>query len=183
LTWDDSGGLYDHLPPPSYGKTCPDDTSGLFAGAACGDGLRLPMLVISPFSKTGVVVHDESDAGSVSKFIEAVFALPTLASLPNEAAGVSAGLAPADANSLVSDLTGALDSSKLAGSTAVNPAGLAIIPAPSVPPAMSCKSLGMTPVTSPAALPAGFQTSGYYEHQTLTGASTIRQPVPNDDGD
>jgi phospholipase C len=161
LTWDDSGGFYDHLPPPSYGKTCPDDTSGLFAGAACG----------------------ESDAGSVSKFIEAAFGLPTLASLPDEAAGVSAGVAPADANAAISDLTGALDSAKLNGSAAPVPASLAEIPAPSSPPAMSCATLGMTPVTSPATLPAGFETSGYYERLTLQGASTIHLPKPNDDGD
>jgi phospholipase C len=183
LTWDDSGGFYDHFPPPSYGKTCPDDTSGLFAGAACGDGVRLPMLVISPFAKNGVVVHDESDAGSVSKFIEDVFDLPTLASLPDEAAGVSAGVAPADANAFVSDLTGALDTAKLTGTAPLNPAGLATIPAPSSPPAMSCATLGMTPISSPAALPAGFETSGYYEHQTLSGAATIHLPKPPDDGD
>jgi hypothetical protein len=131
-----------------------------------------------------VVVHDVSDAGSVVKFIEDVFSLPTLASLPDEAAGVSAGLAPADANALTADLTGALDSGKLIGSTASNPPGLAEIPAPAVPPAMSCATLGITPITSPAALPTGFETAGFYENQKLTGTSAMRLPKPpNDDGD
>ncbi len=184
LTWDDSGGLYDHAAPPKIGKTCPDDTSGAFAGAPCGDGVRLPMLVISPFAKTGVVVHDQSDAGSVVKFIEAAFGLPTLASLPDEAAGVSAGLAPVDADALTSDLTGALDPGKLSGSVRANPPGLAEIPSPAVPPAMSCASLGITPIAPPAPVPAGFETAGFYENQKLSGASALRlPPPPNDDGD
>jgi hypothetical protein len=141
------------------------------------------MLVISPFSKTGFVVHDQSDAGSVSKFIEDVFALPTFASLPDEAAGVKAGLAPADANALVSDLTGALDPLKLNGLSAPNPASLAMIPAPSVPPAMSCSSLGMTPIPAPAPVPAGFETTGFFEVQAVTAGKARLAPTPNDDGD
>jgi phospholipase C len=184
LTWDDSGGFYDHLPPPQYGPTCPQDMTGALAGSACGDGVRLPMIVISPFAKTGVVVHDNSNAGSVSKFIETVFSLPTFASLPDEAQGVSAGLAPADANAAISDLTGALDPNKLSGKTPVNPASSAMISAPSVPPAMSCATLGITPIPSPTSLPSGFMTAGAYLHASLSGATGIvRLPDHRDDGD
>ena len=136
VTWDDSGGRYDHLPPTEYGAPCPDDIGGIFAGTSCGEGVRLPFLLISPFAKNGAVVHDQSDAGSVSKFIELAFGLPSFASLPDEFPGVKAGLAPADANAAISDLTGALDAAKLSGSP--NPASLATIPTPSVPPKMSC---------------------------------------------
>lgn len=87
VTWDDGGGFYDHVPPPGFGQTCPQDRSGPEQGCPCGDGVRLPALVISPFAKTGVVVHDFADHGSVSKLIEAIFGLPAFASLPDEAKG------------------------------------------------------------------------------------------------
>jgi phospholipase C len=184
LTWDDSGGMYDHYPPSRNGVTCPQDTSGAYAGAPCGEGVRLPMLVISPFSKTGIVVHDQSDAGSVVKFIETVFSLPTLASLPDEAAGVSAGLAPNDANGAIGDLTGALDIGKLNGTVALNPSSLATIPSPSSPPTMSCTTLGITPIPSPASVPTGFLTSGAYTVEAITGVAGIKRiPAPNDDDD
>ncbi len=185
VTWDDSGGMYDHYPPPSWGSTCPQDQSGPEAGYTCGSGLRIPTLVISPFAKTGVVVHDQADHGSVSKFIETVFGLPTLASLPDEARGVGAGLAPADADPNTSDLTDALDFGKLAGNVPLLPASLATIGAPSVPPTMNCASLAITPVQAPAPLPAGYQTAGGYLHLSLTGSLSFGRlaQARRDDGD
>ena len=179
LTWDDSGGLYDHYPPTEYGAPCPDDIGSIFTGTPCGDGVRLPMLVISPFARNGVVVHDQSDAGSVSKFIEEVFGLPSLGALPDESAGVKAGLSPADANTAIGDLSGALDPGKLSGSP--NPPSLAMIPAPAVPPSMNCAALGITPIASPTSVPAGFMTQGAYA--STNPAAAARMPAPNDDGD
>ena len=185
VTWDDSGGMYDHVPPPTWGSVCPQDRTGAEAGYTCGGGVRIPAMVISPFSKTGVVVHDLADHGSVSKFIETVYGLPTLASLPDEQRGVAAGLAPADVDPSTSDLTDALDPAKLAGTAPPVPASLATIGAPSVPPAMNCSSLGITPISAPAPLPAGYQTAGGYLHISLTGgpASLARLPQKNDSGD
>jgi len=48
---------------------------------------------------------------------------------------------------------------------------------------MSCSSLGLTPVTSPAAVPAGFQTSGAYLSKEGTAVHMQLQPAPNDDAD
>ncbi len=157
VTWDDSGGMYDHLAPPGFGQTCPQDKSGQEQGYPCGDGVRIPAIVISPFSKTGVVVHDFADHGSVSKLIEDIFNLPKFGSLPDEAPGVSVGLGPADGDSATSNLLDALDRSKLEGS-GVNPPSLAEISAPSSPPSMSCSTLGITPIPSPTSLPAGYET-------------------------
>lgn len=179
VTWDDSGGMYDHLPPGSYGSTCPQDSSGAFAGQPCGEGVRLPLLVISPFAKTGAVVNNASDVGSILKFIEEVFQLPTLASLPDELTGTTAGLAPLDANSATSDLSQALDITKLMGNP--NPASLAQIPGPAVPPAMSCSSLGLTPITPPATPPPTFETAGYYSSTNPQAAKQV--PQVNDDND
>lgn len=62
VTWDDSGGFYDHVPPPQI------DSLGL--------GLRVPALVISPWSKAGTVVHTQYDFTSTLKLIETKFQLP-----------------------------------------------------------------------------------------------------------
>ncbi len=56
LTWDDFGGFYDHVPPPAV------DHYGL--------GPRVPLIVISPYVKEGIVSHTVYEAASVLKFIE-----------------------------------------------------------------------------------------------------------------
>lgn len=183
VTWDDSGGFYDHLAPPGFGQTCPQDRTGQEEGYPCGDGVRLPALVISPFSKTGTVVHDLADHGSVSKMIEAIFGLPTLASLPDEAKGVAVGLSPADGDKSTSNLFDALDESKLRGG-GENPPSLAEISAPNSPPTMSCSTLGLTPIPSPTSLPPQYATSGYYLHQQLAGSRhAVMQRPRRDDND
>lgn len=183
LTWDDSGGFYDHLTPPGFGQTCPQDKTGPEEGYPCGDGVRLPALVISPFSKTGVVVHDFADHGSVSKMIEAIFGLPTFGSLPDEAKGVSVGLSPADGDRATSNLFDALDERKLRGG-GMNPPSLAEISSPNSPPSMSCSTLGITPIPAPTSLPPGYETAGYYLHQQLVGShKAVRLPARRDDND
>lgn len=65
LVWDDSGGWYDHVPPPQV------DYDGL--------GFRVPLIVISPYAKEGHVSHVQYEFGSLLKFTEEVFGLPALA--------------------------------------------------------------------------------------------------------
>jgi phospholipase C len=183
VTWDDSGGFYDHVPPPEYGQTCPQDRSGPEEGYSCGDGVRIPALVISAFSKSGAVVHDFSDHGSVSKFIEGIFGLPTFSSLPDEAKGVQQGFSPADGDRATSNLFDAFDEGKLRSGSS-NPPSLAEISSPSVPPKMSCSTLGITPIPAPTSLPAQYETSGYYLHQQLAGShKVIRLPRVKDGDD
>lgn len=62
--WDDWGGFYDHVPPPQL------DLWGL--------GVRVPMMVISPYAKHGYISHVQYESTSVAKFIESVFGLPAL---------------------------------------------------------------------------------------------------------
>jgi len=64
LTWDDFGGLYDHVPPPGV------DQFGL--------GPRVPMMVISPYAKHGHISHVQYEFASVLKQIEEWFVLPKL---------------------------------------------------------------------------------------------------------
>jgi phospholipase C len=66
VLWDDWGGWYDHVPPPQV------DVDGL--------GIRVPLLVISPFAKPGLVSHTNYESGSILKFVEATFGLSPLAS-------------------------------------------------------------------------------------------------------
>jgi len=64
ITWDDWGGWYDHVAPNvmnSYEY-----------------GFRVPLIVMSPYAKKGYVSHVTHDFGSLLRFTEAVFRLPTL---------------------------------------------------------------------------------------------------------
>lgn len=67
LTYDEAGGYFDHLAPPQL------DAYGL--------GIRVPTWVVSPFAKPGHVEGTLYDHTSILKLIEAVFGLPTLASV------------------------------------------------------------------------------------------------------
>ncbi len=152
VTWDDPGGYYDHVPPPQSGQ-CADQRP-------CGDGPRLPLILISPFARDGAVVHDAGDQTSILKFAETLFDLPPLASLPEEKAYLPRG--PRDADPALTDLLAGFDPARLAGTAAPIPAAQAEIEDSVVnafPPAMSCASLGITPVAlpnAPSAPPPGF---------------------------
>jgi phospholipase C len=56
ISWDDWGGFYDHVVPPSVD--------------ANGYGLRVPGLVISPYARTGYVDHQVLSHDAYLKFIE-----------------------------------------------------------------------------------------------------------------
>jgi phospholipase C len=87
IAYDESDGFYDHVPPRilSYG---PD-------GLPLARGLRVPLIVISPLARAHAVSHVEGDHNAVIETIEAIFGLPALASLPDEAHALTAGRAPA----------------------------------------------------------------------------------------
>ncbi|HUZ49676.1 MAG TPA: alkaline phosphatase family protein [Candidatus Dormibacteraeota bacterium] len=140
ITWDDAGGFYDHVPPPHF-ERCAD-------GKPCGDGQRLPFILISPYARSGAVVHDRGDTASIVKFVETVFHLPAMAELPDERGSMPEG--PRDANPAITNLLGAFDPQRLSGALAPIPAIAAEIPGAVVnafPPKMSCASLGIVPVT------------------------------------
>lgn len=152
ISWDDPGGFYDHVPPTTFEK-CPDVHP-------CGDGPRVPFLLISPYALNGVVVHDAGDGASIVKFADEIFGLPALASLPDEKPYMPEG--PRDANPAITDLLGAFDSTRLDGTTPPIAASAAEIPDDVIntfPPKMSCASLGIKPVAlpnAPSTPPPGF---------------------------
>jgi phospholipase C len=70
--WDDYGGWYDSQ-APAYA-----DFDGL--------GMRIPMLIISPYAKRGHVSHVHYEHGTILKFVEDTFGLPRLAASDTRAA-------------------------------------------------------------------------------------------------
>jgi phospholipase C len=81
LTWDEHGGYYDHVTPPS--APLPDSISPILGAndvPAAFDhyGVRVPLIVASPFSKGNFVSHRVSDHASIPAFIERRFNLAPL---------------------------------------------------------------------------------------------------------
>jgi phospholipase C len=72
ITWDDWGGWFDHVPPPQVLVNC--------AQWGCGYvyGFRVPLIVLSPFVKAQYISHVNHDFGSILKFIEETYGLPSL---------------------------------------------------------------------------------------------------------
>ncbi|HZS39641.1 MAG TPA: alkaline phosphatase family protein [Polyangia bacterium] len=81
ITFDENGGLYDHVPPP---QACPpDDIDPMVEpGGTMAKfdryGFRVPLLVVSPYSKPHSVSHAVYDHTSILRFIEARFKIPAL---------------------------------------------------------------------------------------------------------
>ena len=81
LTYDEYGGLYDHVAPPATMN--PDGIKPfLNPGDIPGDfdrtGMRIPLVVISPWVKKNYVSHTAADSTAILKFIETRFKLPSL---------------------------------------------------------------------------------------------------------
>ena len=64
VTWDDWGGFYDHVTPTVYNSY---ELS-----------FRVPLIVASPYAKSGYVSHVQYEFGSILKFTEETFGLPSL---------------------------------------------------------------------------------------------------------
>jgi len=89
FTFDESGGLYDHVAPqpavsPDGIKPVdlhPGDTCTVTTGPLCDfiyTGFRIPLTVISPYAKKNYVSHTVGDETAILKFIETRFGLPPL---------------------------------------------------------------------------------------------------------
>jgi phospholipase C len=152
ITWDDPGGFWDHVPPPAW-LVCPD-------GKPCGNGQRVPLLLISPYARNGVV-HEYDDQASVIKFVEHLYERTPLAELPDEARYAPFG--PRDASDRNGDLLGGFDPDRLGGNKSPIPPDAAVIPdevVRTIPSSWSCRSIGVTPVAPPPGVsdapPPGF---------------------------
>jgi phospholipase C len=74
ILWDDWGGFYDSVPPPLL------DYAGL--------GIRVPLIVISPYAKQNVVAHTTYEFGSILKFTENIFGVAALSASDSRAANI-----------------------------------------------------------------------------------------------
>jgi phospholipase C len=101
VTFDENGGFFDHVPP----VTAPAGTPGEFVtvpavpdptvagtppiSGPIGLGFRVPMLVISPWSRGGFVSSDVFDHTSVLRFLETLFGaeVPNLSAWRRTAVG------------------------------------------------------------------------------------------------
>jgi phospholipase C len=66
ITYDEAGGRWDHVPPPR--------------GDRWGPGVRVPAIIISPYSKRHFVDHTTYETVSILKFIETRWSLAPLSS-------------------------------------------------------------------------------------------------------
>ncbi len=175
ITYDESDGFYDHVPPRilSYG---PD-------GLPLARGVRIPMIVISPYARAHVVSHAEGDHNAVIETINAIYDLPPLASLPEEKAALIAGedakfdgpngfkqhfLGPRDINTpQTDDLLSAFDPQRLAGTRPMLPPAYAMIDPDAIGHlphynGNGCRAIDIVPTDAAqgikAAPPAGFNT-------------------------
>ena len=97
LTWDENGGFFDQVAPPvppsgTPGEylTVPDVTGD--AGGITGPiglGFRVPMVIVSPFSRGGFLCSDVFDHTSILRFLETRFGaeVPNLSQWRREVTG------------------------------------------------------------------------------------------------
>ncbi|HAM53030.1 MAG TPA: phosphoesterase, partial [Nitrospiraceae bacterium] len=160
IMYDESDGHYDHVPPRilSYG---PD-------GLPLSRGIRVPLILISPYAQTGVVSHAEGDHNAIIETINDIFGRPALASLPDEAEALILGnspafnqfgpagfeqkyLGPRDINSSITDsLLSGFDPLRLLGILPPLPSSFATIPNSVVTTlphygGNGCQAIGITP--------------------------------------
>jgi phospholipase C len=89
ITWDENGGIWDHVAPPK--------------GDMFGPGSRIPALIVSPFVKQGFVDHTQYDTTSILRFITRKWHLPVLPGIASRDAALEANGFPP-----MGDLTNAL---------------------------------------------------------------------------
>jgi len=168
ITYDESDGLYDHVPPRilSYG---PDDLP-------LARGIRIPLLLISPYARAHAVAHAEGDHNAVIETINSLFGLPALSSLPDEAEALAAGnsrvfnafapagfeqkhLGPRDTPSeATASLLAGFDKARVTGALPPLPPSLAMIPSGVVETfphygGKGCAAIGVVPENVRQGLP------------------------------
>jgi phospholipase C len=75
ITWDEYGGFYDHVAPPSR------------HGAMLGP--RVPALIVSPWARTGFVDHQVRDFSSILRYAEDLFGIPPLTAMDGDAVSIA----------------------------------------------------------------------------------------------
>lgn len=74
LFFDESGGYFDPVPPPALDPL--------------GDGFRVPLMVLSPWTPSGLLVHDTLDPAALLRFVDENWGLPFLNARVADAASI-----------------------------------------------------------------------------------------------
>jgi phospholipase C len=75
MTYDEGGGFFDHVPPP---HTCTPKDGSPNEAAFFELGIRIPLIVASPWARRHFVSHLVHEHTSILRFVETVFDLPAL---------------------------------------------------------------------------------------------------------
>ena len=81
FTYDDWGGFYDRVKPTVEDHPKQKEQRNRFYST----GFRLPAMIISPYSKKGVVNHVHTEQASIAKLIEKLWGMKTLADYDDDA--------------------------------------------------------------------------------------------------
>ncbi|MFD8721042.1 phosphocholine-specific phospholipase C [Streptomyces sp. NPDC059629] len=166
LNYDENDGYFDHVPPPAP----PAGTAGEFLnGVPYGFGFRVPMIVVSPWTRGGWVSSEVFEHTSVLRFLETwTAALGTPAKCPNIS----------DWRRRVSgDLTGVFDfANPVRGAVPLPATGVIGIatcaPLPNPVPTTNTQPAQETGTRPARALP--YQPNGYLDHLEFGTAGAIR---------
>ena len=82
VTYDENGGFWDHVPPPS----------GQGSGDRWGPGTRIPTIVVSPFARKHYVDKTPYDTTSILKLVTRRFRLEPLAGVRDNAGDLTNAL-------------------------------------------------------------------------------------------
>ncbi len=78
ITFDEHGGTFDHVPPPSAVPPTQDAPEGEMGFAFDRLGCRVPAILVSAYTAAGTVVHDEMHHGSLIATINRLHGLSPL---------------------------------------------------------------------------------------------------------
>ncbi|MEU2115956.1 phosphocholine-specific phospholipase C [Streptomyces sp. NPDC016459] len=70
INYDENDGFFDHVPPPVPSADDPAGAAERWKGLPTGLGIRVPLLVVSPWSVGGYVCSETFDHTSVIRFLE-----------------------------------------------------------------------------------------------------------------
>jgi phospholipase C len=171
LNYDENDGFFDHMPPPvppagaAVGKMTMDEAGEVYHGEPVGLGPRVPMIVVSPWTKGGFVNSQVFDHTSVLRFLEARF-------------GVAEPHISPWRRAMCGDLTSCFDFGKpdvdhpalpSASAQVARAAGARGLPLPK-PPASPEPHPRQEPGQRPArALPYAFDVAGHLGHAAADG--------------
>ena len=165
ITYDETDGFYDHVSP--------ERRSTFADGSILSAGPRIPTILISPWAASGTISHQYSEHSSIIKFINELYGLIPLASLPDEAYARERGaatlgqpnLGPSDDPSNdVGDMLEAFDYTRLSDNTplsgslaAFTPSEISTLPHLATPNYTpngytngACKAIGVLPTDFPS---------------------------------